>query len=615
MADIFEGLESEAYDRQYSDAQLVRRILKYFTPHKQKILVVTATVMFTGLMETLIPIVVSSGLERIQKDNSVSLILLLAGAFWFVAGFEWVANLFRRRASGRTIGDIVRDMRYDAFQSAVSRDMSFYDEFSSGKIVSRITSDTQEFAQVIVLVTDLISKVFMMFLLGALLLTREWRMALILFVLSPSVIFIALGFRAVARKTSQHGSRMIANVNNMISESVKGIQVAKNFRQEQNIYDEFLSVNQQSYKINLRRGFVFSAIFPILNMVAGMIMAILLYFGAQSALSGALTIGSWFLFIQAVWYFWDPLTGVASFWSQFQSGLASAERVFALIDAPANVVQKAEEPVSAVRGEITFDHLRFQYNDKEIVLPDFTLTIRPGETVAFVGHTGAGKSSIAKLVARFYEFQRGQLLIDGRDIRTLDLAQFRRHLGIVSQVPFLFAGTVAANIRYGRPEATDAEILETARLIGDGEWLDTLPEGLATEVGERGSRLSMGQRQLVALTRVLVQKPSIFILDEATASIDPFTETQIQEALNMILAQSTSILIAHRLSTVRSADRIIVLKKGEIIEEGSHESLMTQGGHYAELYNTYFRHQSLDYLNTRPDERLGVAALEASPNT
>lgn len=596
MADIFEGLESEAYDRQYTDAQLVRRILTYFAPHKKKILMVTITVMLTGLAETLIPIVVSSGIERIRTDNSVSLMLLLAGVYWFVATFAWLANMFRRRASGRTIGDIVRTMRFDAFHSAVSRDMSFYDEFSSGKIVSRITSDTQEFAQVIVLVTDLISKVFMMVFLGFILLTREWRMALILFVLSPSVILIALGFRAVARKTSQHGSRMIANVNNMISESVKGIQVAKNFRQEQNIYEEFLSVNQQAYKINLRRGFVFSAIFPILNMVAGMIMAVLLYFGAQSALSGALTIGSWFLFIQAVWYFWDPLTGVASFWSQFQSGLASAERVFALIDAPANVVQKDEQPVPTARGEITFDHLRFQYTDKEIVLPEFTLTIRPGETVAFVGHTGAGKSSIAKLVARFYEFQGGNLLIDGRDIRTLDLAEFRRHLGIVSQVPFLFAGTVAANIRYGRPEATDDEIMTTARLIGNGEWLDTVPDGLDTEVGERGSRLSMGQRQLVALTRVLVQKPSIFILDEATASIDPFTETQIQEALNMILARSTSILIAHRLSTVRSADRIIVLKKGEIIEEGDHDALMAQGGHYAELYNTYFRHQSLDYI-------------------
>jgi ATP-binding cassette subfamily B protein len=245
---------------------------------------------------------------------------------------------------------------------------------------------------------------------------------------------------------------------------------------------------------------------------------------------------------------------------------------------------------------VCFEHLHFRYTDKEPVLSDFNLCIEAGETLAFVGHTGAGKSSIAKLIARFYEFQQGRLTIDGMDIRTLDLQQYRRQLGIVSQVPFLFSGTVADNIRYAMPGVTEPEMLDMARRIGDGEWLDILPDGLHTEVGERGNRLSMGQRQLVALMRVLVQRPAIFILDEATASIDPFTEWQIQQALNLILEHSTSILIAHRLSTVKAADRIVVMEKGGIIQEGTHESLLAQGGHYAMLYNTYFRHQSLAYV-------------------
>jgi ATP-binding cassette subfamily B protein len=215
--------------------------------------------------------------------------------------------------------------------------------------------------------------------------------------------------------------------------------------------------------------------------------------------------------------------------------------------------------------------------------------------VALVGHTGAGKSSLGKLVARFYEFQGGQLLIDGQDIRTFDLVSYRRQLGIVPQTPFLFSGTVAENIRYGKPDATDEEVIAVAQRVGGGDWLEALPQGLETPIGEEGRGISMGQRQLVALARVLLQDPAIVILDEATASVDPLTEAQIQEGLDVVLADRTAIVIAHRLSTIKAADRIIVLRKGEIIEEGSHGQLMAQGGHYAELYNTYFRHQSLNY--------------------
>jgi ABC-type multidrug transport system fused ATPase/permease subunit len=230
-----------------------------------------------------------------------------------------------------------------------------------------------------------------------------------------------------------------------------------------------------------------------------------------------------------------------------------------------------------------------------LVLKDFSLDIPAGQTLAVVGHTGAGKSSLMKLILRFYEFQSGRLLIDGRDIRTLDLAEYRRQIGLVPQAPFLFAGSVADNIRYGRPGASDAEVAAVARQLGDGSWVDDLPNGLATDVGERGARLSLGQRQLVALARVLFQNPSIVLLDEATASIDPFTEAQIQAGLNVALRDRTSVIIAHRLSTVVSADRIIVLREGRIIEQGTHAGLLDQGGHYADLYRTYFRHQEQDY--------------------
>ena len=485
MGFILDGLETESYDRTYTDRDLVRRILGYFWPHRRRMVLVAVMLTLNSAASSGIPILIAWAIDAVGNNPSLNVILLAAVGVLLVGALSWLFNYIRQMLSSRVVGDVVLKLREDVFDATIGHDLSFYDEHPSGKVVSRVTSDTQDFSDVVTLVLDLFSQVLLVIILAVWLFTIDFWLTLLLLGMSPVAVAIALSFRHVARRVSQNAKRVRAIINAQIQESISGIAVAKSFRQEQAVYDSFADNNRQAYRVGLQRGLTLNTIFPIMGMMSGIGTATLLYAGGIATLGG-MSSGQWYLFMQAVGFFWWPLLNISSFWSQFQDGLAASERVFGLIDAEPKVVQTASEPVESMEGRLELRNLCFTYaGDEEdggsavYVLEDFDLEVLPGETVALVGHTGAGKSSIARLITRFYEFQDGELLVDGRDARTLDLTQYRHHLGLVPQEPFLFSGTVRDNIRYGQPDASDEEVYQAAVHVGRGDWLGDLPDGLA----------------------------------------------------------------------------------------------------------------------------------------
>lgn len=495
---FFSSLAAENYDRKYTDRELLRRIGGYLKPQRGRMLLIILSVLVISAAGAAQPLIVSRGLDQIQAAFSDQVIFAITGIVLTIGVISWLANWASRRLTVRAMAAITIELATQGFAAATGHDLAFYDEVSSGGVVSRITSDTQDFGQLIMITTDVISQIIEAIILSIVLISIEWRLSLYTFAIIPLVLLIAISYRKLARKATQQGMRAMANVNSAIKETISGIAIAKNFRQETSIFTTFDQANRTSYKLNIQRGLVLSLLFPTLNALGGMASAMMVYMGGLSAVQGAVTVGAWYLFLLSLDRFLYPVLNISSFWTQIQNGLSAAERVFALIDAAPTVNQIDDHPVSTLRGKIDFNHIYFHYKDTQPILQDFNLHIQPGENIALVGHTGAGKSSIARLIARFYEFQQGKLLIDDTDIRTFNLHQYRHQLGIVSQSPFLFSGTVAENIRYANENTSDKEIYQLANQIGNGEWLETLPQGPQTFVGERGSHLSMGQRQLVS---------------------------------------------------------------------------------------------------------------------
>jgi len=593
---MYLGLEAEEYDRIYKDRVLLKRIMKYFGPYKKFMIYVITFLTISSLTSAFVPILISIIINNLESNRNFIYLVFLISIILILNLLSWVFNYVTTRFSSQVIANVVLDLRRDAGVAVLNHDLSFFDRNPIGKVVSRVNTDSRDFGQTVELSIQVISASLVIVFLLIIMSMINLVLTFITVITFPLFFAIALSFRKLARSKTLLGQRALASVNAYVKESFSGIQIAKTFRQEEKLYKKFNDVNDTSYNVNLRRAFVLNGIFPTLGMVQGVVLTLLVYFGGRNILGNTINVGELSLFIQGLTYLFFPLLTIASFWPAFQTGMAASERIYALIDTLPLVIQKENFKPSKIKGEIEFQNLTFEYDESKMIFHDFNLKIKSGESIAIVGHTGAGKSSLANLLARFYEFQAGDILIDGISIRNYNLKEYRKQIGIIPQTPFLWADTVENNIKYGNKMATRKDVYEALESTSGSDWIDDLSKGLKTKTGERGSLISMGQRQLIVFARVLLENPSILILDEATASVDPFTETRIQDALQQTIKGRTSIIIAHRLWTVRHVDRIIVIDHGKIVEEGNHDVLIAKGGTYAGLYNTYFRHQSLEYI-------------------
>lgn len=596
MGWIYDGLEHQGLERTYSDWELLKKMMKEVIPFKRAFVFIVIMVLAGTVLNLVSPLVLSKVMVDIEDNSNKQMLITFGFLYLGLYILNFVSYFGINFAMAKLIPDFMVNLRTKVFNSLQNQDLKFFDKKRSGKLTSRVGADAAESANIVMLSSTFGGNILLIFASFFILFTVSVPLALLTLFVVPFVVGFTWIFRRIARRLSKIYRSSIAGVNAAISESVEGIQIAKSFGRERETVNKFRVVNNENVEAGFRQGVAMEFIFPTLDIFAVLGLWVIMRYGGSWAIVGEnnLDAATLYLFILYLNRFFFPLMQLSTFYSQLQAGFAAYERI---VDVQEAVPEVDLNPngiiVDNFKGEISFVNTTFGYKEEEPILENFNLTIKPGEKLAIVGHTGAGKTTITNVISRFYEFQGGQVLIDNQDIRQLNLKEYRKQLGIVQQDPFLFSGTVEENIRYGNQNATKEELDIAIQAVHANEFLQYMPNGLQTEVGERGGRLSTGQRQLVCFARALLSNPKIIILDEATSAVDAYTEAVIQEALETLFQDRTSIIIAHRLSTIINADRILVLDMGKIIEEGSHDELMKNGGKYRDLYNTYYRHQAL----------------------
>ena len=511
-------------------------------------------------------------------------------AFLASAAVYWTATYLQTYLVGWVGQRALRDLRLQLFEHLQALSIGFYSRNRAGVIISRLTNDVEALDQ---LISDGLATLFQstLMLLGVIviLLVMDPHLALLTFITLPVLAVGAFVFRIASADAYRLTREKIASITGYLQESLSGIRAVRSFGQERRHIARFAELNEENRAVNMTTVYLNAAYFPAVELLSALVTVEILVIGGIEAINGHTSTGVVFAFIAALNNFFNPIQQLSQLYTTYQSGMAALDKIFLLLDEEPDLQDAVDAtPLPRVRGELRFDHVSLRYgpegDDAAWALSDVDLTVAPGQTVALVGSTGAGKSSLARLVARFYDPTLGRVLVDGHDLRAVTASSLRSQMGIVPQEGFLFSGTVRENIAFGRPDASDAEIVAAARAVGADDFIAALDRGYETEVGERGVQLSAGLRQLIAFARALAADPRLLILDEATSNVDVQTQTRIEEGLRRLLTGRTAIVIAHRLSTIRYADSIVVLEHGRVVEQGTHEELVEARGRYWQLY-------------------------------
>ena len=583
--------------RRMSSREIFARLIEYLRPYKKWIVAVTIAVIVTSITGIASPYIL--GREIIAK---YILRRDLQGLQWIILVFigiqvaNWIANTIRTYGMGKIGQSLLLRMRSDLFSHLQELSFSFYDESDSGDLISRVTNDTDAIGEAFTSgLIQVVSDVLNLLMIVIVMFSINVQLSLASMIVVPLMIIAAALFNSKFRAAYQMQRTKISSVTSKLQESISGIREIQSFTREKDFIEEFKRTNLENLQANLQATKVWGLFFPTIQLIEAAGMGVVILYGGWLAFNGMLgpiedAVGTLITFIMYVGMFFGPIFDLTNFYNTIQSAFAAAERIFEILDVKPEIRDREDAvEIPPIKGEIEFRNVTFEYKPGKPVLRNVSFHIKPKETVALVGPTGAGKSTIIKLICRFYEPKSGQILIDGYDIRKVKMKSLRRQIGIVPQETILFSGTIMDNIRYGRIDASDEEVIAAAKIVGAHEFIERLPKGYETRIGEGGAGLSVGQKQLIAFARALIRNPAILIMDEATSSIDPYTDLLIRKAMKALLKDRTSIIIAHRLSTVRDADRILVIDDGRIVEEGTHEELIEKGGLYSHLYEMQFK--------------------------